>query len=96
MSSFRTRIMEAETAAERMDALCEFIEFWLGPVRPLPGDVADLPAAMAPTDSPIDARVCLSTIMANVTPTSVSVVGPAFLMARAPFVTVTVGGAMVD
>jgi hypothetical protein len=36
--------MEAETAAERMGALCEFIEFWLSPVRPSPGEAADLPA----------------------------------------------------
>lgn len=32
--TFRPRLMEATTAAERMDALCEFIEFWNGPRRP--------------------------------------------------------------
>ncbi|HWE39290.1 MAG TPA: hypothetical protein VG406_22260 [Isosphaeraceae bacterium] len=31
MGSFRPRLLEATTAGDRMDALCEFLEFWLGP-----------------------------------------------------------------
>ena len=31
MTSFRPKIMEATNANARMDALCEFIEFWIGP-----------------------------------------------------------------
>jgi hypothetical protein len=44
MSTFRPRLLEAGTASARMDALCEFIEFWLSPVRPSPGEAADSPA----------------------------------------------------
>lgn len=33
MADFVPRLIGAPTAAERMDALCEFIEFWLGPRR---------------------------------------------------------------
>lgn len=31
MTSFKPRLMESSNRFERMDALCEFIEFWLGP-----------------------------------------------------------------
>ena len=31
MATFRPRLIEAETAGARMDALCAFIQFWLGP-----------------------------------------------------------------
>lgn len=31
MNSFRPQLIEAESPVARMDALCEFIEFWLGP-----------------------------------------------------------------
>lgn len=31
MEAFRPRLLEASSASARMDALCEFIEFWLGP-----------------------------------------------------------------
>jgi hypothetical protein len=33
MGPFRPRLLEAETAKARMDALCEFLQFWLGPRR---------------------------------------------------------------
>ncbi|QDV35567.1 hypothetical protein [Tautonia plasticadhaerens] len=33
MDSFRPRLQEARSAGARMDALCEFSEFWLGPRR---------------------------------------------------------------
>jgi len=38
MNTFRPRLMDATTASERMDALCEFIEFWLGPQQPSYGE----------------------------------------------------------
>jgi hypothetical protein len=38
MSTFRPRLLEAVTAGDRMGALCEFIEFWLGPRRPSFGE----------------------------------------------------------
>src|SRR5438552_19191174 len=31
MDAFRPKLLGAATAGARMDALCEFIEFWLGP-----------------------------------------------------------------
>ncbi|HEX4609513.1 MAG TPA: hypothetical protein VH092_15045, partial [Urbifossiella sp.] len=39
---FRPRLMEAAMAADRMDALCEFIEFWLGPRLPAYGEPAEI------------------------------------------------------
>jgi len=38
MDAFRPRLMEAETARARMDALCEFLEFWLRPYRSTPAE----------------------------------------------------------
>jgi hypothetical protein len=38
MGNFRPRLLKAETARARMDALCEFIEFWLGPPCSSPGE----------------------------------------------------------
>src|SRR4051794_39634246 len=40
MTSFRPRLLEAGTAGARMDALCEFMEFWLGPRRSSFGELA--------------------------------------------------------
>jgi hypothetical protein len=34
MDDFRPRMMEAEAPGARMDGLCAFIEFWLGPRQP--------------------------------------------------------------
>ncbi len=34
MATFRPRLLEAETAGSRMDALFAFIEFWIGPRQP--------------------------------------------------------------
>ncbi|MFO0891085.1 MAG: hypothetical protein U0790_18315 [Isosphaeraceae bacterium] len=41
VSPFRPRLLEARTASGRADALCEFIEFWLGPRRPSYGEPAE-------------------------------------------------------
>ncbi len=41
MSTFHPRLLEAVTASARMDALCDFIEFWLGPRRPPFGESAE-------------------------------------------------------
>ncbi|WP_165225560.1 hypothetical protein [Aquisphaera insulae] len=43
MSAYRPRLMEARSAAGRMDALCEFIEYWLRPARPALGELASVP-----------------------------------------------------
>ena len=40
MGTFRPRLLEAPTAGPRMDALCDFIEFWLGPRQPSCGESA--------------------------------------------------------
>jgi hypothetical protein len=49
MGSFRPRLIEAETASARMDALCEFLEFWLGPRQDDYGEpVAKLDARRLP------------------------------------------------
>lgn len=40
MSKFRPSLLEAETAAARIDALCEYIEFWLGPRKKIYGELA--------------------------------------------------------
>jgi hypothetical protein len=40
MGTFRPRLLEAETTGSRMDALCAFIEFWLGPRQPSYGESA--------------------------------------------------------
>src|SRR5918998_5674690 len=40
MGTFRPRLLEAGTASARMDALCVFIEFWLGPRRSSYGESA--------------------------------------------------------
>lgn len=40
MGTFRPRLIEAVTASARMDALCEFIEFWLGPRHPSFGETS--------------------------------------------------------
>jgi hypothetical protein len=41
MSEFHPRLLEAETPAARMDALCAFIQFWLGPRRESYGESAE-------------------------------------------------------
>jgi hypothetical protein len=41
MDTFRPRLLEAETAGSRMDALCAFIESWLGPRQPSYGESAE-------------------------------------------------------
>lgn len=41
VSPFRPGPLEAGTATERADALCAFIEFWLGPRRPSYGEPAE-------------------------------------------------------
>lgn len=38
MGTFRPRLLEAETAGPRMDALCAFVEFWVGPRQPSYGE----------------------------------------------------------
>ncbi len=40
MSTYRPKLMEARDAVSRMDALCEFIEFWLGPRQQSYGEPA--------------------------------------------------------
>lgn len=40
MSPFRPRLLDAVTASARMDALCEFLEFWLRPCRTSPAESA--------------------------------------------------------
>jgi hypothetical protein len=41
MGTFRPRLLEAETAGPRMDALCAFIPFWLGPRQSSYGESAE-------------------------------------------------------
>jgi hypothetical protein len=41
MGMYRPELMEAVTASVRMDALCAFIEFWLGPRQPSYGESAE-------------------------------------------------------
>lgn len=41
MATFHPRLMEATTPAARMDALCEFIAFWLGERQPDYGESAE-------------------------------------------------------
>ena len=50
MTSFRPRIEDATDTNSRMDALCEFIEFWLGPRQALYGEP---PESLAALDSPM-------------------------------------------
>lgn len=38
MDAFRPKLLEASTASARMDALCDFIEFWIGPRQPTFGE----------------------------------------------------------
>ena len=40
MGTYRPKLMEAVTASDRMDALCAFIAFWLGPRQPSYGESA--------------------------------------------------------
>ena len=40
MATFHPRLLEAATPGARIHALCEFIEFWLGPRRPSYGESA--------------------------------------------------------
>ncbi len=40
MGTFRPRLLEAVTASARMDAICEFIEFWLGARQPSFGETS--------------------------------------------------------
>lgn len=47
MVDFRPRIEEATEPGARMDALCEFIEFWLGPRQASCGEPAESLAAHA-------------------------------------------------
>jgi hypothetical protein len=41
MADFHPRLLEATTPAARMDALCEFIAFWLGERQPAYGETAE-------------------------------------------------------
>lgn len=45
--NFRPRLLEAATAVERMTAVCELIEFWLGARHPSFGETSEVLAGRA-------------------------------------------------
>lgn len=52
MTTFKPRLLEAQTATTRLDALCEFIEFWLGPRQPSFGE-SDAALSKHPLPEPL-------------------------------------------
>ncbi len=57
MDEFRPKLLEAETAAARVDALCEFIEFLLGPRQPTFGESVS-PLYTLPFPFKANIRIC--------------------------------------